>query len=183
MHLDGAENLEQMARARVTTGLDMGTWPLSLRTSLRNRPGFTDIRSSGVPATAPGSRHSRIPGRPVEMLVSKASESTTFVADRVAEGSDYVKIIADIPGPEQPTVNALVAAAHKHGKLATAHAISHEAASMAQEAKVDVLMHTPLDKVLENANIESMKATACIAVPTLIMMKITANNLSNKVQV
>ena len=178
VHLDGPENLEQMSRAGVTTALDMGTWPLSLLQSLRDKPGVTNIRSSGIPATAPGSRHSHIPGRPKEMLVSNASEATQFVADRVAEGSDYIKIIADIPGPDQSTLNALVAAAHDHGKIAIAHAVTHKAASMAQQAKVDVLTHAPLDKPLEDADIQLMKAAACIAVPTLIMMKGTAKNLA-----
>jgi lysophospholipid acyltransferase (LPLAT)-like uncharacterized protein len=116
-----------MSRSGVTTALDMGTWPLSLLASIRNKLGVTDIRSSGVSATSPGSRHSHIPGRPVEMLVSNPVEATQFVLDRVTEGSDYIKIVADIPGPDKSTLNALVAVAHGHGKLAIAHAVTHEA--------------------------------------------------------
>ena len=180
VHLDGPENLAQMCRAGITTALDMGTWPLSLLTSLRHKAGVTDIRSSGIPATSPGSVHSHIPGRPVEMLVSNSTEATQFVADRVAEGSDYIKIVADVPGPDQSTLNALVAAAHDHSKIAIAHAVKHEAAIMAQEAKVDMLTHVPLDKPLGDAEISAMISTSCIVVPTLIMMKGTAKNLAGK---
>ena len=178
IHLDGPENLEQMSRAGVTTALDMGAWRPSLLTSLREKVGVTDLRSSGIAATAPGSRHSQIPGRPPISLVSNASEAAKFVADRVAEGSDYIKIIADIPGPDQFTLNALVTAAHDHGKIAIAHAVTYESTIMALESKVDVLTHAPLDKALDDAGIESMRSSSCIAVPTLIMMKGTAKNLA-----
>jgi hypothetical protein len=45
-----------------------------------------------------------------------------FVAARVAEGSDYIKVIADVPGPSQETLNAVIAAAHSYKKLVIAHA-------------------------------------------------------------
>ena len=51
---------------------------------------------------------------------------------------------------------------------------------MAQEAKVDVLTHAPLDKPLDDAEIPSMISTSCIVVPTLIMMKGTAKDLAGK---
>ena len=180
VHLDGPENLEKMSHAGITTAFDMGTWPSSLLTTLRHKLGSTDIRSAGIPATSPGSIHSHIPGRPAEMLVSNPTEATQFVADRVAEGSDYIKVIADIPGPDQSTLNALVAAAHNHGKLVIAHAVTYEAAIMALEAKADVLTHAPLDKPLGEAEISPMKKTSCFVVPTLIMMKETAKNLAGK---
>ena len=82
-----------------------------------------------------------MPGRPDAMLVSNPVEAVRFVADRVAEGSDYIKIIADVPGPDQATINALVAAAHEHKKLTIAHAASTVAYDMAQEAQVDMITH------------------------------------------
>lgn len=49
VHLDGPENLEKMSHAGISTALDMEIWPLSLLTSLRHKPGTTDIRSAGLP--------------------------------------------------------------------------------------------------------------------------------------
>jgi hypothetical protein len=49
---------------------------------------------------------------------------------------------------------------------------------MAQIAEVDVLTHVPLNTNFDGADIKSMFSTSRIAVPTLIMMKGNAKNLS-----
>ena len=80
--------------------------------------------------------------------IKSADQAGQFVADRVAEGSDYIKIVIGSPGADhdQATVDALVAAAHEHGKQAVAHASSYAAVAKAQQAGVDVLTHVPLDR-------------------------------------
>ena len=69
---------------------------------------MTDFRSSGFPATAPGSQHSHMSQFPQDELVGSEEEAKKFVEKRVAEGADYIKIIADLPGFRQNTINALV---------------------------------------------------------------------------
>src|ERR1700689_193878 len=83
VHLHGADNLEQLARAGITTALDMSCWPPVLVAELRNRRGVTDIRSAGIPATAPGSTHSKMPGRPDAALLAGPAEAEDFVRDRL----------------------------------------------------------------------------------------------------
>lgn len=178
VHLHGVENLEQLASFGVTTALDMSTWPPALVDSLRGRSGLTDIRSAGLSATSPGSRHSQMPGRPEGELVAGPAEAERFVAARVAEGSDYIKVIADIPGPDQATLNALVDAAHRHGKLTVAHAVSVAAFGMAQEAKVDIVTHVPRDKALDAGAVARMLNEHRVAVPTLTMMEGVAKAIS-----
>ena len=56
---------------------------------------------------------------------------------------DYIKVIADIPGPDQATLNALVAAAHQQKQLVIAHASACTPFAMAQEAKVGVVTNAP----------------------------------------
>ena len=171
VHLLHAGHLEQLCQAGVTTALDMGCWPVERVDSLRGRVGLTDIRSAGTGASSPNSRHSRVFDRPKEALVANSEEAAKYVACCVLQGSDYIKIIADIPGPDQPTLNALVEAAHKHRKLSIAHAVSGLTFAMAQEAKVDIVTHVPMDKPLDDAAIGRMAAEKRIAVPTLTMMK------------
>ena len=43
-------------------------------------------------------RHSQIPGRPPEGLVAGPEDAAGYVAGRVAEGADYIKIIIDLRG-------------------------------------------------------------------------------------
>jgi imidazolonepropionase-like amidohydrolase len=156
----------------VTTALDMGSSPAQID-PLRGVPGLTDIRSAGTPAIAPGSLHSRIPGIGQRGLVAGPEQAAQFVADRIAEGSDYIKIIVGNPGPshDQATLAALVAAAREHAKLSVAHAASHEAVEMAQRAGVRVLTHVPLDKALDESAAALAAAGHRILIPTLAMME------------
>ncbi|ADP83683.1 amidohydrolase family protein [Pseudofrankia inefficax] len=174
VHLHGEENLEQLARAGVTTALDMACWPRELVDELRGRPGLTDIRSAGVPATSPGSAHSRIPGRPQAALVSGPADAEAFVRDRLADGSDYIKLIADLPGLDQPTLDALVAAARRQGRLTVAHAVRLISYQMALAAGADVLTHVPLDTVLDEATVTAIAERDRVVVPTLTMMDAVA---------
>ena len=106
VHLLEERHLQQLAAFGVTTALDMGAWPPSMVDALRNRTGMADIRSAGIPATTAGSAHSRLPGYPAGELVDDTAGAARFVADRIAEGADYIKLIADIPGPDQETLDA-----------------------------------------------------------------------------
>jgi imidazolonepropionase-like amidohydrolase len=171
VHLLGLHHLATLADFGVTTALDMAAWPPSMVDSLRNRPGVTDIRSAGIPATSAGSAHSCLPGFPHEGMVNSADDAQHFVAARVAEGVDYIKLVADVPGPDQATLDALVTNARLLGKATVAHAVSTVAYDMAVQAGVDVLTHAPLDSPLNDAAIQRIVSQKCFVVPTLTMMK------------
>ena len=173
VHLHGRHTLEQLASFGVTTALDMACAPPELVNSLRRVAGLTDIRSAGTPAIAPGSPHSRIPVVGPRGLITGADQARQFVADRVAEGSDYIKIIVGNPAPshDQATLDALVAAAREYGKLSVAHASSQAAVEMAQRAGVGVLTHVPLDQALDKAAAADAVAAGRVLIPTLAMME------------
>jgi imidazolonepropionase-like amidohydrolase len=171
VHLLEERHLQQLAAFGVTTALDMGAWPPSMVDSLRNRTGMADIRSAGIPATTAGSAHSRLPGYPGGELVDGTAGAARFVTDRIAEGADYIKLIADIPGPDQETLDALVATSHQHGKLTIAHAVSTAALDMALHAGVDMVTHVPLDRRVTESTAARLLAQKCVSIPTLTMMK------------
>jgi imidazolonepropionase-like amidohydrolase len=170
IHLTDSSTLASLARQGVTTGLDMGTWPPDLVASLRNRPGVTDVRSSGTGATHPASMHAKRMGR-AEGLVADPDEARAYVSKRVAEGVDYIKIIVDPPGFDHPTVRALVEAAHAEGLRAIAHAATRDAVLLAQAAGVDMLTHAPIDRRLEEREAERTRVSGQVVVPTLTMME------------
>jgi imidazolonepropionase-like amidohydrolase len=174
IHLTGQEDLEQMVKFGVTTALDMATWPVELLNSLRGRQKMTDIRGCGLAAIAPGSVHSRIPTMPLEALVSDSVSAERFVAAQIAEGADYIKVVADVPGLDQESLNSLVGAAHRRGKLVVAHALTILATSMAQIAGVDFTTHVPIDGVMSDEEVNQMLKDKRISIPTLVMMKGTA---------
>ncbi len=174
IHLSDLDTLRELSAYGVTTALDMGCWPMTLVDSLRGHRGLTDVRSAGVAATSPASRHGQRMGGPPHRLVTDQDSARRYVADRVLEGVDYIKIIIDLPGFDQDTTDALVSAAHHHGKRAIAHASTFDAVAMAQSAGVDVVTHTPLDRELDELAASQMLADKRIIVPTLVMMEAIA---------
>ena len=90
-------------------------------------PGRSDMLSAGTPATAPGG-HGTEYGLAIPTL-SSPDQAEAFVAARLAEGSDYPKIMQDDgsafgfhrPTLDAATMGALIRAAHARGILAIVH--------------------------------------------------------------
>lgn len=172
VHLDSAENLEQLADHGVTTALDMGT-PAPLVASLRGTPGVTDIRSGLMVATSPSSAHAKrmhLDGDETT-LVGSAAEADAWVERHVADGADYIKIVIDLPGFDVETVAAIVDAAHRRGRITVVHASTFDAVAMAQAAGADVLTHAPLDRPIGAEQAAELTAAGTQIVPTLVMMR------------
>lgn len=171
IHLHHTGHLRQLTEWGVTTGLDMATWPADKMNGLRNHEGLTDIRSAGLPATINGSLHSHMMPLTESAFLSGPEEAPKFVKDRIDEGSDYIKIISDVPGPSQEIMNALVEETHKHGIMAIAHASAYIPFQMALEAHTDIITHSPRNKVVDGKVVARMLQDSCVSVPTLTMMK------------
>ncbi|MFB6555603.1 amidohydrolase family protein [Streptomyces sp. NPDC056405] len=171
VHLRDVNTLHQLAGSVVTTGLDMACFPPSVVDSLRGLPGLPDIRSAGTPAVAPGSPQSRLPTFPADAVLTGPDQASRFVRARIAEGSDYIKIIIDEPGLAPETIEAVTTAAHFFGKLVMAHATTTAMAERALDADVDMIHHVPLDNALPAEVAARYAATGTVAVPTLTMMK------------
>lgn len=173
IHLAGPHTQELLAAAGVTTGLDMSS-PPPLVAAMRGRDGVADIRSGMLALTSPLSAHaqrmSAVPGA-AETHVPSAADAEGAVERRVAQGADYIKVVVDLPGFDQATVDALVDAAHARGVKVVAHASRSDAVAMAFAAGVDVLTHVPLDRAVTSAEAADIAARGTIVVPTLTMMK------------
>ena len=89
--------LERALLFGVTTELDMFTdhrFAAEMRAEQRTTagaPGRADIFSAGTLVTAPGG-HGTEYGMPIPTIAS-AAEATAFVDARIAEGSDYIKVV------------------------------------------------------------------------------------------
>jgi imidazolonepropionase-like amidohydrolase len=150
---DSAEaDLRQSLSLGVTTVVDMFSGSTRLERikaiEAADSPGMADVRTAGVGATAPGGHPSQMGGPPFPMLADSA-DAAAFVDARIAEGSDFLKIIYDdlgalgmsVPMLDRRTLLRLVAAAHARGKLAVVHALSEQQAVAAVEARADGLAH------------------------------------------
>ncbi|AHH18562.1 putative amidohydrolase [Nocardia nova SH22a] len=176
IHLHGRDTLEQLAAWGVTTALDMATWPADLVRSLRNAHGLTDIRSAGLPVIGPAGPHSHF-GMPEEAVLADPEQAARFVANRIAEGADYIKIVLEAPGqggPDPAVAAAVIAAAHDQGRQVVAHASSHGAYESAVELGADVITHIPAGEPVAENLVARMVADHRVAVPTLTVMRALA---------
>ncbi|WP_106397092.1 amidohydrolase family protein [Actinocorallia populi] len=160
-------SLAEALRYGVTTELDMFCLPQMLPRQRRlaaENDDVADLRSAGTLATAPG-------GHPTQLLAALAgtvldgidaaaidfvtdpAQAPAFVAARLAEGADYLKIViddgavhgADLPVLAPETATALATAAHEAGLRVIAHAITASEAEIALDAGVDGLAHVWTD--------------------------------------
>lgn len=180
VHVLKDTQLKKLLDHGVTTALDMAMYPAENISRMRTLTGLPEIRTAGVPLSKAGSVHSCVLPLPPESLNVKPEEAADWVQNRIAEGSDYIKIIADVPGPDLETMTAVVAAAHKQQKKVVAHAASYAPWQMALDASVDIVTHLSLDKAVDTDMAERMLANDTIAVPTLCMMKETSKDLPMK---
>jgi len=92
-----------------------------------------------------------------------------------------IKIIADIPGPSQETMNAIVSAAHTDtdtddGKTlqVVVHAATLKPFQMAINSKTDYITHYPVHGVVTDEMVKEMVESKQVIIPTLVMMEASA---------
>ena len=132
-HVQSRADLQKSLLFGVTTDLSLHM-PPQLAADLRGQKGGVtasdqaDLFTAGFAATAPHG-HGTEYGYAVPTLTSPA-EAQAWVDDRIAEGSDFIKIMYEFGGENgkvvrpsigQPTLNAIATAAHRRGKLAIVH--------------------------------------------------------------
>ncbi|MBA2678233.1 MAG: amidohydrolase family protein [Ktedonobacteraceae bacterium] len=181
VHLTNASELEQGTRWGSTTMLDMGSPTMKLTDSLRHRKGLADIRGVGNPASAPGGMQTARMGFPASSAVTGPADADRFVAERISEGADYIKVIVEDPrrmgsaALDVATITALVESAHRASLKVIAHVTTLAALMNAAEAGVDILTHAPLDAGVDENLAFSLAKRGVVSVPTLIMMQTVAS--------
>ena len=170
-------------RFGVTTELDMlGDWNRlpeieRQRESLAPAP-RADLWSAGAAVTAPGG-HGTQYGMDVPTLAADG-DAAAFVDARVAEGSDYIKIIVEDLGAydtdmRMPTlapaqVAAAIDAAHRHDRLAVVHVSRRAPALRAVEAGADGLAHIFIDAPVDEAFARAARSHDSFVIPTLSVL-------------
>lgn len=176
----------------VTTVLDMFSDPNTIRhDKVEEGSGAglagADIYSAGIVATVPHG-HGTEYGFDIPTLTTPA-EAQSWVDARIAEGSDYIKIIVEdgsafghtIPTLDRPTINALIIAAHKRHKLAVCHIGTYQEARDVIEAGADGLMHLFVDRSPEPGFGAFVAAHHVFVVPTLsVLLSASGTNEEGK---
>jgi len=171
-------------RFGVTTELDMFnlSHEFSRWRAQRESVGFVaeaDTWSAGTGVTVPGGHPNQWVPEDMPRLQS-VDGTADFIEARVAEGSDYIKLIVEdnaaldagrpLPTLSRSQVCASVAAARARGKLAIAHVTTESNARMAIDCGVDGLAHTIVDAPVSVKLARLAKARNVFVVSTLSLL-------------
>lgn len=136
-----------------------------------------DLWSAGAAVTAPKG-HGTQYGMAVPTLAA-GEDAAAFVKARVAEGSDYIKIILEdfsahsetmrLPTVTETQTSAAIAAAHAEGKLAVVHVSRLRDARYAVDRGADGLVHMFAEPG-DAAFVETAKRHRAFVVPTLAVI-------------
>jgi imidazolonepropionase-like amidohydrolase len=180
-HVYGAA-LKQAVMFGVTTELDMfsdhrAAAQMRKEQSEGKAADRADLFSAGTLVTAPGGHGTeyalKIP------TITDPSEAQAFVDARIDEGSDYIKIVYDdgklyglnFPTVSKETMSAVVASAHRRGKLAVVHISTLERARDAIEAGMDGLVHIFSDRAPDPEFPRMVAARRAFVTPTLTLIE------------
>ena len=178
-----ADALREAVMFGVTTELDMFSSDPQLSRTLRaeqqadKASARADLFTAGILVTAPRG-HGTEYGAVIPTLTAPES-AQAFVDARIAEGSDYIKIVYDDglvyglswPTLTRETMRATVQAAHKRGKLAVVHVGSAAGARAALEAGADGLVHLFTDAA-PAADFEALaRQRGAFVIPTLVVLQ------------
>ena len=179
-HVHLADNpepaLRQAISLGVTTVLDMfnGTNLLEAKQRLvaEEPADLADLRTAGYGAIAPGSLLAKLFTGPLPTITSP-EQAPAWVDTRLAEGSDYIKIIYDErEGGDlsQEVVRALVQATHRWGKLVVVHVLAEQKAREAIAAGADGLAHLFLGEDVSLDFGHFAAAHHVFVIPTLMIL-------------
>jgi imidazolonepropionase-like amidohydrolase len=178
-----ADALQQTLAFGVTTAVVMWAAPPVVARikapEVANRSDVASVVTAGTGATAPGGHPTQMDGGGAIPTLTSPGEADAFVAARLAEGSDFIKIIHDdtkaafdrvLPTLDQQTVAALVTAAHARGRLAVAHIGDERFARAAIAAGVDGLAHLFVGPTVSADFGQFVAARGAFVIPTLSVL-------------
>ena len=158
----------------VTTQIDMFTQVSLLKESKASRhAGRADLFSAGTLVTAPGGNGTQF-GVAIPTL-ARAEDAQAFVDARIAEGSDFIKIVMVGTGAtalDLPRVKAVIDAAHRRGKLAVVHVNTEQNARAVLEAGVDGLTHLFTGETIDADGLAQLAARhGAFVIPTFTVLE------------
>ena len=182
VHAFASEHLKQAAVFGVTTELDMFTdhaFAARMRSdeAAGKAADRADLRSAGTLVTAPGG-HGTEYGLRIPTITAPA-EAQEFVDARIAEGSDYIKIVYDdgepiglrFPTISRETLAATIRAAHARKKQAVVHVLALEKAREALADGADGLVHLFVDRPVDDALVRLAAEKHAFVIPTLTVLE------------
>lgn len=183
--------LEQQLQRGVTTAVDMFGSPafLQQRQTKRYTTHYTkeaDLYGAGLLMTAPNG-HGTQYGIEIS-TITNPDQAAELVAQRIASGSDFIKIVYTIatanyqhaPSITKAELTATIAAAHAQQKLALVHVSDHASAVDAVAAGADGLVHSFFDQRISASLLQAMVDNKVFVIPTMVVYEGILRNTINE---
>lgn len=182
VHVWDQQNLKQSLVFGVTTVIDM-FMDVKTMTDMKRMQSSgrahdrAYLVSAGTLVTAPGG-HGTQYGVSIS-TITKPEEAQEFVDARIAEGSDFIKIIYDdgsaysMPRPtlDKETLRAVIEAAHRRGKIVVVHAATLQNCLDVFEAGGDGLAHLYFNDAFDPEFGRLAAQKKVFVIPTLSVLK------------
>jgi imidazolonepropionase-like amidohydrolase len=182
VHIWAEDQLRQALVFGVTSVVDMFMSVETMKAIKDKQAATSDgslatLVSAGILATAPGG-HGTEYGMSIP-TVNNPEEAQDFVDARIAEGSDFIKIILDDGSIfnlgwatlDRETLEALIKAAHTRDKLAVVHITTLADARTAIEAGADALAHLYYDDGYDPEFGDLVATRGAFVIPTLSVIE------------
>ena len=182
VHTFRRDMLERSLDFGVTTVFDMGSVNKNYVKTIKKEDlegvatDRADLLSAVLWVTAPGSHGTQFGEVPT---LAEPEDAPAFVAQRAADGADFIKIIYDnfkmidrpVPTLSKQTLFAVVDAAHEQGMLAVVHSRDVDAYADVVESGADGLVHVMVDEVPGDLLIEALKTNDMFVSPNLSLAR------------
>ena len=169
LHLSDVQSLENFTSYGCTTAMHMNCQNYTQCYINANQVGLASFNWAGMSAVGNGSSHEKTdPARPKDTLIYPDTDVVDFVSYQFNNGSDFMKITAEVcgPSPEQQ-IQMVDITRHKFNKQSMTHASAILSYEQAMISNTDGIQHVPDDGILDNSTIKQILAQGQFVTPTL----------------
>src|SRR5262252_3873356 len=174
-HLD--DDFARYIRSGITSVVDVGgpMWNFEVRKKANATAKAPRVAVAG-PLISSASREKLDLGDPPIVKIDTPDQAREFVRKLAEQKPDLVKIwyIVDKDHPVdafRPIVRATIEESHAHKIRVAVHATELETARAAAEEGADVLVHSVIDKPVDEAFVKLLKERGTILTPTLVVFE------------
>lgn len=169
-------SLRKFASYGITTVIDLSSASIhceTMRSASLEAPGLTSYMSAG---SGMGSHDNELSSA-FQYRAIRGISSGGEAEDLVAQDStghsqtNFVRLIADVPGLDDSTLLLAVAAAHRRGKLAIAYASQADSYRRALQSGFDIITPAPNDGPLDPDVVAGLAESSTAVIPTLCFQK------------
>ena len=180
------DTFERYLRSGITSVVDVGGpfWNFEVRKIANATPKAPRVAVAG-PLISSVSREKLDLGDPPIVKIDSPEQAREFVRKLASQNPDLVKIwyIVDKDHPVdsfRPIVRATVEESHAHKLRVAVHATELETARAAVEEGADVLVHSVIDKPVDDAFVKLLQDRHTILCPTLVVFERYGRTFANK---